>query len=59
MIFQLSNRFNALKEITENFDFLQPITLIDISEVKNIEQLTSYILKHDYSTSYCDILRQL
>lgn len=93
VIFQLSNRFNALKEITENFDFLQPIILvnlseddlikasydfvqlyknditsdltrqllsmrelINISEVKNIEQLTLYILKHDYSTSYCDIL---
>lgn len=93
VIFQLSNRFHALKEITENFDFLQPITLvnlsedhlikssydfvqlyknditsdltrqllsirglINISEVKNIEQLTLYILKHDYSTIYCDIL---
>lgn len=93
VIFQLSNRFNGLKEITENFDFLQPIILvnlseddlikasydfvqlyknditsdltwqllsmrelINISEVKNIEQLTLYILKHDYSASYCDIL---
>ncbi|KAL4083682.1 hypothetical protein QTP88_028998 [Uroleucon formosanum] len=93
VIFQLSNRFNAFKEITENFDFLQLIILvnlseddlikasydfdqlyknditsdltrqllsmrelINISEVKNIEQLTLYILKHDYSTSYCDIL---
>jgi len=93
VIFQLSNRFNGLKEITENFDFLQPSTLVNLSEddlikasydftqlykddissdlirqllsirelinifeVKSIEQLTLYILKNDYSTTYSDIL---
>jgi len=32
VIFQLSNRFKGLKEVTENFYFLQPTALVGLSE---------------------------
>lgn len=93
VLYQIINRFQGLKKVTENFTFLQPHilvnlpevnlikesydfiqlyindvttdftrqllsirTLLNTSNVKSIEQLAVFILKNDYSTTYCDVL---
>jgi len=58
VIFQLSNRFHGLKEITENFDFLQPSTLVNLSEEDLIKASYDFtqLYKDDISS---DLTRQL